>query len=140
MKKTSLPHVFWYYSTWTKMQREAPREHAGAQPLLATPPRVQPITTQAQRDSAGVVIATTSCVYISPSVRVSSREGKQAGLRSQPRKAASPTETPVEPNPVVSPGSPSPELAARGQHSALAWPHLPTPRTSCYMHCIRPRS
>lgn len=100
-------------------------------------------TQQTQQDRAQVVIATTSCIYISPSIHINSREGKQAGLKSKRCKAASPLEILVEPNPVVPSCSPSPELAARGargRHSALAWPHLRSPRISCYMHCITHRS
>lgn len=96
-------------------------------------------TQQTQQDRARVVIATTSCIYISPFIRVDSREGRQAGLKSKRRKAASPLEMLVEPNPMVSSGSPSPELAARGRHSALAWPRLRRPRISCYRHCITHR-
>lgn len=76
-------------------------------------------TQQAQQDRARVVIATTSCIYISPFIRVNSREGKQAGLKSKRWKPASPLETLVKANPVVSSASLSPELAARHRHSTL---------------------
>jgi len=63
---------------------------------------------QAQQDRARVVTATAPCTDISPFSRVGSREGKQAGLHSKRRQAASPRETRGEPRPWCPPAPQAP--------------------------------